>query len=67
MSGFDKNKDMEALKAQGWTEVPELGEYMLRPPRALLLKLEAMNFHVYDALELQSIANLLPDISKAND
>ena len=53
MSGFDKYQTVEALKAQGWTEAPELGEYMLRPPRELLERLAAMHFYVYDARDLQ--------------
>lgn len=53
MSGHDKHQAMEQLKARGWTEDTEAGEYILRPPRALLETLASMAFHVYDARDLQ--------------
>lgn len=56
MSGFDKHQAMAALKAKGWTEVPELGQYMLRPPRELIDQLAAQCFYVYDARDLQEFA-----------
>ena len=59
MSGLDKYNAMEALKAQGWTEAPELGQYMLRPPRKLLDALASMAFHVYDACDLQEFVETL--------
>jgi hypothetical protein len=65
MSGYDKQQAAEQLKAQGWTEAPELGEYMLRPPRALLEKLAAMHFHVYDARDLQAFAQPPADEAEA--
>ena len=66
MSGSDKYTALEALKAQGWTEAPELGEYMLRPPRALLERLATMHFHVYDAGELQNLADAGDDSGLSN-
>lgn len=60
MSGYDKYLAVEKLKAQGWTEDTEAGQYMLRPPRLLLEKLAAMVFHVHDARDLQEFV-LLPD------
>lgn len=53
MSGYDKHQAIEQLKAQGWTEDTEAGQYMLRPPRDLLEKLASMVFHVYAARDLQ--------------
>lgn len=57
MSGHDKYRALEQLKAQGWTEDTEAGEYMLRPPRELLEKLASMAFHVYDARDLQKFVD----------
>ena len=65
MSGYDKHLAVEKLKAQGWTEDTEAGQYMLRPPRELLEKLAAMAFHVYDALDLQAFAPAPDDDAKA--
>ena len=53
MSGHDKLRAVEELKAQGWIEDEAAGQYMLRPPRELLDKLASMTFHVYDARDLQ--------------
>lgn len=54
MSGYDKHATIEALKAQGWTEAPDVGPYMLRPPQSLTDRLATMPFYVYDACDLQA-------------
>ena len=64
MSAFDKFEAMEALKAHGWTEAPESGEWALRPPKALLDKLATMTFHVYEARDLQAF---LPERDQVDD
>lgn len=53
MSGYDKHMMVQELKAKGWTEDTQAGDYMLRPPHELLEKLASMAFHVYDARDLQ--------------
>lgn len=65
MSGYDKRLAVEKLKAQGWTEDAEAGQYMLRPPRELLEKLASMVLHVYDARDLQEFAPAPDDGAKA--
>lgn len=65
MSGYDKQMAFEKLKAQGWTEDTETGQYMLRPPRELLEKLASMAFYVYDARDLQEFAAEPDDKAKA--
>jgi hypothetical protein len=65
MSGYDKHLAVEELKAQGWTEDPEAGLYMLRPPRELLEKLASMAFYVYDARDLQEFVPAPDDDAKA--
>ena len=55
MGGCDKYLIVEKLKAQGWIEDTEAGNYMLRPPIELLNKMRERVFYVYEALELQEL------------
>lgn len=60
MGSFDKFQAVEELKSKGWTEDLAAGEYMLRPPKELLDRLALLPLHVYDARDLQTLAEPSP-------